>query len=97
VSQNQQTIMPSYWVKVIGLESPAKVQCDSNDDIDDLKKAIKREFSPRFDSVPIDEIVVKSPDGVPLSPEKIIGNLNIGDRVDNAFIVPSPEGNVNVL
>jgi len=89
--------MPSYWVKVIGRASPAKVQCDSNNDIDDLKEAIKRKFSPMFDSVSIIQIVVKSPDGVPLSPEKIIGNLNIGDRVDNAFIVPSPEGNVNVL
>ena len=86
--------MPLYWVKVIGQSRPTKVLCGEDADIDTFTRAIKREFAQTFAYVDVHQIVVKSPDGVALEPDVIIGTLNVGLSKNDAFLVPPPEGNI---
>ena len=37
-----------------------------------------------------------SSDGVPLEPDIIVGILNVGLSKEDAFLVPPPEGNINI-
>jgi len=69
--------MPAYWVKVVGQSRSTRVICEADADIDTLARAIKHEFAHTFESMDVTQIVVKSTDGVVLSPLELVGNPEI--------------------
>ena len=71
------------WVK---FQSDAiKFVCNENDDVDDLIRKIKQDFSPRFDSVPMDSLLLTSNQDQKFARDKLLKDLATGDKPESAL------------
>jgi hypothetical protein len=88
------------WVKV-GDSQEHKIRCELSDDIANLKEKIKINLSPKFDQVPVDNIIIRDyNNNILKSGSKLSNLLPLGDSEDNSFLVDAPpvaQGKITIL
>ena len=68
--------MSKVWVKFQSYNA-TQVSCEGCLNVDDFIKACKKELSPRFDSVPIDQLLLSTTEGgQPLEPDILLTDIN---------------------
>jgi hypothetical protein len=89
------------WVKV-GDSQETIIHCNTNDVIDKLKENIKNKLSPKFDSVPTDDIIIRDKNNNIQRAGDKLSTLPWGDSEDNCFLVDAPpapvaQGKITIL
>ena len=83
----------------VGNSNPTKITVDDNADIDDLKKAIKKELEPGFNATMVSNILIKHPQtNVVIDPSTPLAQfmaLGIGGSTI-PFLVDAPQSGKNI-
>jgi len=83
----------SIWVKVVGAgaESVTSVRCDpAVTTVDELKKLVKAECSPKLDHIAALDLIIKSSDGETIEEDIFVSDRGEGRSKTVAFIVEVP-------
>ena len=83
----------SIWVKVVGAgtDVTTSVDCDpSTTNIDNLKKLVKVEFSPKLDHIAAPDLIIKGDDKIPIEEDVYVSSREDGRTKASAFIVEVP-------
>jgi len=81
------------WIKIFGAgaEGVTSVRCDpAVTTIDDLKKLVKAECSPKLDHIAAPDLMIKGADGVAIEEDALIADRSEGRSKAGAFIVEAP-------
>ena len=83
----------SIWVKVVGAgaESVTSVRCDpAVTTVDELKKLVKAECSPKLDHIAALDLIIKGTDGETIEEDIFVSDRGEGRSKTVAFIVEVP-------
>ena len=83
----------SIWVKVVGAgaESVTSVRCDpAVTTVDELKKLVKAECSPKLDHIAALDLIIKGSDGETIEEDIFVSDRGEGRSKTVAFIVEVP-------
>jgi hypothetical protein len=86
------TTLVLVWVRVVGAgaESVTSVRCEILATVDELKKLVKAEYSPKLDRIAAPDLVFKTAAGEVLEEDAVVANRREGRSKADAFIVEVP-------
>jgi hypothetical protein len=81
------------WIKVMPDGQPTMIACESDDNIDVLKRRMKEQLSSKFGHVDRDEIIVRNANGVIIRPSYLVSSCystGLGYDDETPFLVDAP-------